>query len=257
MKTLKAIIVDDEVKLQQVFKHKLEEYCPSIQVVATAINVNTAYDAIQAHRPDIVFLDIQMPNETGFELLERFEETHFEVIFVTGFNNYLLDALQVSAADYILKPVCTKKLIEAVARAKERIHHKERVAFYQNLVHNTKNLGDQATKLAIPSADSYEFVQISDIIRCEGWDKYTRIYFKDGSEIVSSYYIGIFKDMLTSYGFYSTHRSHLINIQYITRYLKEGTVIMSDTSQVPVSRRKRDDFALKVLNDFALRGSKV
>ncbi|MEM0991570.1 MAG: LytTR family DNA-binding domain-containing protein [Bacteroidota bacterium] len=257
MKGFKAIIVDDEIKLQQVLQNKLKVQCPSIEVVASVSDVDAAYNAIHTHTPDIVFLDIHLIEETGFDLLKRFTQLHFEVIFVTGFNDYVLDALQVSAVDYVLKPILNKKLIAAVDRAKKRLRHKERTDFYRNLVHNTHHLGRQSTKIAIPSADAYDFIQISDIIRCEGWDKYTRIHLKNGKEILSTYYLGIFKDMLASYNFYSPHKSHLINLNYISRYLKEGIVVMEDAAQVPVARRKREQFAKKVLDGFVLRRNEI
>ncbi len=252
MKNYRALIIDDEPKIRKVLQIKLEQYCSEIVVQDTAANIVEGFEKINTLKPNLIFLDISMPGGTGFDLLDKFETIDFEVIFVTGFNDYVLDALKVSAVDYLLKPVITEDLIAAVAKAKERIEDREKVEKYSLLKHNLDHLGDQETKLAIPGANAYDFVKISDIIRCEGWQKYTKIYLTDGSCIVSSYNIGMFKNMLEGYAFFSTHKSHLINTKLIIRYLKEGTVVMSDDSNVPVSRRKRDEFTDQVLKGFLL-----
>ncbi len=250
MTTFNALIIDDEPKLRKVLQIKLEQYCKDIKVVGDAANISEGYEKIKALQPQIVFLDISMPGGSGFDLLEKFTEINFEVIFVTGFNDYILDALKVSAVDYLLKPVITEDLVKAVQKAKDRIANREKIEMYHILKHNLNHLGEQDTKVAIPGANAYDFVQIKNIIRCEGWQKYTRIYLEDGSCIVSSYNIGVFKDMLENYGFYSTHKSHLINQKRIARYLKEGTIVMSDGAQVPVARRKKEEFVEQVLKNL-------
>jgi len=252
MTTLNALIIDDEPKLRKVLQIKLEQYCKGIKVVGNAANITEGYEKIKELNPQIVFLDISMPGGSGFGLLEKFNVINFEVIFVTGFSDYILDALKVSAVDYLLKPVITEDLVNAVQKAKDRIDNREKVEMYHILKHNLNHLGEQDTKMAIPGANAYDFVQIKSIIRCEGWQKYTRIYLEDGSCIVSSYNIGVFKGMLENYGFYSTHKSHLINQKRITRYLKEGTVVMSDGVQVPVARRKKEEFVEQVLKNLML-----
>lgn len=247
-----AIIVDDEPKLRKVLQIKLNQYCKEIQVVDTAANITEAYEQIIKLKPHLIFLDISMPGGSGFDLLDRFEKLDFEVIFVTGFNDYVLDALKISAVDYLLKPVITEDLIQAVEKAKDRINNKEKAQMYNILRHNLNNIGDQNTKFAIAVSGSYELIRIGDIIRCEGWQKYTRLHLKDGTEITSSYNIGTFKEMLENYGFYSTHKSHLINTKEIARYLKEGVVIMNDKSKIPVARRKKEEFIQEVLKNILL-----
>lgn len=250
-----AIIIDDEAKLRKVLQIKLEQFCPDVRIAAMAENIDEAYAQILEHNAQLIFLDISMPGGSGFDLLDRFEKIEFEIIFVTGFNDYVLNALKVSAVDYLLKPVITDELIAAVNKAKERIADRKKIEMYHNLKHNLHHIGEQDTKIAIPGAAHYDFIKIGHIIRCEGWQKYTRIYLKDGSCLVSSYNLGVFKDMLETYGFYSTHKSHLINTQKIVRYLKEGWVLMSDDTEVPVARRKKEDFVEKVLKDCLLNKS--
>ena len=244
-----AIIVDDESKLRKVLQMKLNQHCPEINIAGTAENVTEAYQEIITHKPQIVFLDISMPGGSGFDLLDRFDIIDFEIIFVTGYNDYALDALKISAVDYLLKPINTEELVQAVGKAKARISDREKISMYHNLKHNIQHMGEQGTKIAIPGTAHYDFVEINRIIRCEGWQKYTRIFLEDGSCLVSSYNLGIFKDMLRSYGFYTTHKSHLINTSKITRYLKEGWVVMSDGSEVPVARRKKEEFVEQVLKN--------
>jgi len=242
-----AIIIDDEPKLREVLNIKLSQFCPEIKVLDMAEDVTEAHSKITLLKPQLIFLDIAMPGESGFDLLDKFEDIEFEIIFVTGYNEYALDALKVSAVDYILKPVKTVDLQTAVAKAQKRIDSKSKVEKYDVLRHNLRNLGDQNSKITIPGTNAYEFVTVGNIVRCEGWQKYTKIFLKGGDVLISSYNIGMFKEMLESYNFFSTHKSHLINKKEIKRYLKDGTVVMSDDSQVPVARRRKDDFISQVV----------
>jgi two-component system LytT family response regulator len=249
MQTIKALLVDDEPKLLKVLEMKLERYCPSVTVVATAGDITQAKTALEKCTPDLVFLDIAMPGGNGFDLLRQLTSINFEIIFVTGFNDYALDALKISAVDYLLKPVNTQDLIKAVHKASTRIEGRQKIQLYDNLRHNLNHLGDQETQVAIPGSQSYDFVPVRDIVRCEGWQKYTKIYLTDGSCIISSYNIGVFVDLLKSYGFYSIHKSHFINIQLISKYQSDGTLVMRDSSHVPVARRKRDAFVQDVIKN--------
>lgn len=242
MKTIKALIVDDEPKLRQVLRIKLEQYCPGLELVGEAENISTAYAAIQHLKPDLVFLDISMPGGSGLELLDQFDHFNFDIVFVTGYNDFILDALRVSAVDYLLKPVANQELINAVNRAIQRIYEREKIQIYEALKHNLNHLGDQQTRISIPGMNAYDFVKVADIIRCEGWQKYTKLHLLDGSCITSSYNIGVFRDMLGAYAFFNCHKSHLINTTHIVRYLKDGYVVMADNSKVPVARRRREEF---------------
>jgi len=245
--TYTALIIDDEAKLREVLKIKLEQYCPMIKVLDTAENVQQAYSKIKELQPQLIFLDIAMPGESGFDLLDKFSDINFEIIFVTGYNEYALDALKVSAVDYVLKPVKTEDLVHAVQKATARIEDRGKIEKYDVLKHNLHHIGDQNTKITIPGTEAYEFVKMSDIIRCEGWQKYTKMYLRSGEVLVSSYNLGVFKEMLESYEFFSTHKSHLINKKEIVRYLKDGTVVMSDDSHVPVARRRKEEFVSQVV----------
>jgi len=242
-----AIIIEDEEKLREVLKIKLTQHCPEINILDMASNAEEGYNKIIDQKPDLIFLDIAMPGESGFDMLGRFDKIDFEIVFVTGFNEYALDALKVSAVDYVLKPVQTGALISAVDKAIARIAERSIIEKYEVLKHNLDHIGDQSTKIAIPGSTAYEFVEISDIIRCEGWQKYTKIFLANGEVIVSSYNLGVFRDMLESYDFFSSHKSHLVNKNHITRYLKDGSIILSDGSSAPVARRRKEDFMEQVV----------
>lgn len=237
-----AIIIDDEAKLREVLAVKIQKFCPEIRIVDKVENAKQAFASILHYKPDVVFLDIMMPEETGFELLNRFDEVNFEVIFTTGFNDYALDAFKSSAVDYLLKPINTEDLVSAANKAIKNIINKKKVEKYDLLKQSMDQDGDQEAKITISGNNAYEFVKVADIIRCEGWQKYTKVYLKNGECITSSYNIGVFKPILESKGFYSCHRSHLVNKKLINKYLKDGTIIMMDGSEIPVAKRKRDEF---------------
>lgn len=242
MNLCKALIIDDEPKVRQVLLHKLKQLCPEVEVPGTAADVDEAYRLIQTHHPQMVFLDVSMPSGTGFDLLHRFVHIDFEVIFITGSDNHVLDALKISAVDYLLKPVISEELVLAVAKALERISHRQQVKQYEVLQHKLDHLEETNSKIAIPGMGHYDFVRIKDIIRCEGWDGCTRIFLANGKCIVSSYHIGSYKERLATYGFICLHKSHLIHPNWIASYRKEGVLVLEDGSEVPVSRRKKREF---------------
>lgn len=246
-----ALIIDDESKIREVLQLKITQYCPKIDVVGQAVDADDAYEKITRIRPEIIFLDISMPGASGFDLLDRFKDITFEIIFATGYDEYALEALKMSAVDYLLKPIKTEDLKTAVAKAIDRIKQRMIINRYEILKHNVNHkTGDQETKIAIPGAQAYEFVIVKDIIRCEGWQKYTRLHLASGDVIVSSSNIGVFREMLTKYSFFSTHKSHLINTKHLDRYLKDGRVIMSDGSIVPVARRRKESFVEGVIKQL-------
>jgi two-component system LytT family response regulator len=253
MRQFTALVIDDEEKLRKVLKIKLAKHCPAISILGEAADAEQAYDEIVSHRPEIIFLDIAMPKASGFELLKRFDPVDFEVIFVTGYSEYALQALKIAAVDYLLKPVINEELIQAVEKAKERILSKIQLANIELLKHNTSYHLDQRSKLSIPSMQSYEQVQISDIIRCEGEQRYTRVYIRGDIELLSSYSIGRFRELLSGYAFLECHKSHLVNSVHIARYNKDGQIIMKDETEVPVSRRKRDEIKHQIVKLIAER----
>ena len=246
---MKTIIIDDEEKLSELLRIKLGNHCPDVEVVDICKNVEQAYLAIRKHKPDLIFLDIAMPGGSGFTLLNRFESVEFETIFVTGYDDYAIDAMKVSAVDYLLKPLKVDDLKKAVQRARERVKNKQDLKQFHLLKHNLEAIEKQDARVAIPGNHTYDFVTVGDIIRCEGEQKYTYIYLLGGKRILSSYNIGRYKDILSNYGFFTTHKSHLINIKHIDKYQMDGTLTMVDGSEVPVSRRRKEVFVNEVMKN--------
>jgi len=242
MKKLRSLLIDDEKKVLEVLRIKLQKHCPQIEILGTANDLDPAEQLIRQAKPELIFLDISMPGGTGFDLLKRFQKVDFQVIFCTGYSEYAIQAFKLSAVDYLLKPLKTQELINAVSKAIVRQESKQQSILYENLINNIVAGKDQSKKIAIPSQNEYEFVEISQIVHCEGWEKYTKIHLNDGRTLVSSYNVGRFRENLQEYGFYSCHKSHLINKSHIKKYSTEGILVLSTGKSVPVSRRKRDEF---------------
>ena len=241
-----AIIVDDEELSRLLLKNKLEENCPMIKVIELCDSAVQAKDAIQRLSPDLVFLDIAMPDKTGIDLLNELPTLDFEIIFVTGFNSFAIEAIQLSAIGYILKPIQTDLLVAAVNNAVTRIREKKENQRNKIFIQNVLNPDVSKKKIGIPTEEGLDFVSFEEIIRCEGFAKYTKVILKSGKVLLSSYNIGEFRRLLENYNFYACHKSHLINLLHIKKYMKEGSILMEDDSYVPVSKRRKAEF-LKVL----------
>lgn len=237
---IRAIIVDDEENLRIGLNQKLEKHCPEVEVMGLAASVQEAYDLILEEKPDVVFLDIEMPQENGFDLLMKFEKLDFEVIFVTGYDSYAIDAINFCAIGYVLKPIDVDVLKKAVSNIKKPGSSTDKG--YQVLLENMQQTDYRNQQIAIPTMEGIDFVKVDDIIRLEGVNKYTIIKLGEGEQIVSSYNIGVFRKMLDNFKFYLTHKSHMINLNHLKKYTREGTVLLSDGSHVPVSTRKKSEF---------------
>lgn len=239
---MNVIIIDDEQSAINSLLDKLNRFCLQMKVIAVADSAESGYDAILKHSPDLIFLDIAMPIESGFDMLNKFDEINFEIIFITGYDRYAINAIEFSAIGYILKPINAEELIKAVHNAKKRHSLKIENTRISNLLTNLRNSNSSNHKIAIPSVSGLEYIKTNDIIRFEGHQKLTKIFIVGNKKLVSSYNIGEFRKLLAEYNFYSTHKSHYINIEHIKKYLKEGTVIMSDGSTVPISKRRKSEF---------------
>jgi two-component system, LytTR family, response regulator len=245
MKT-RSLLVDDEQKLRKSLLHKLENNFPEIEVVGEAETASEAFEAIVNLKPDLVFLDIAMPRETGFDLLKKFRDIDFEVIFVTGYDSFAIEAIHFCAIGYVMKPAEIDALRLAIDNVTKRMHGKQNKQRFEELLSNVAKPNSQENKIGLPTADGLDFVKVEDILRCEGTDKYTRVHVKNDKHILCSYNIGMFKKMLEPYDFYLSHKSHLINMHHLIKYHKEGTIEMVDGAIVPVSIRKRTEFMDKI-----------
>lgn len=239
---IRAVMIDDEAKSLQVLRQKLQTYCPQIEIVGTAHSASDGFELITTAHPQLVFLDVAMPVESGFDLLKRLPSLDFEIIFVTGFDSYALDAIKFCAIGYILKPIKNEDLIDAVQKAELRINEKLDQQRNRQFIQNLLSPGSVNNRIGIPTEAGLEFIPTDEIVRCEGFQKYTKVFTTKRRDILSSYNIGEFRKLLEGYGFFAPHRSHLINLNHIERYDREGIVTMIDQSHVPVSRRKKQEF---------------
>jgi len=237
-----AILVDDEPKALKSIQVLLERYCPNIDVIGTCNSANEAYRLITQSDPQIVFLDIAMPKESGFDLLKRLPNLNFEIIFVTAFDTYAIDAFQFSAIGYLVKPIESSELIKSVYNACIQIDLKEENQRNRELLKNIANPRSSNNRIAIATMEGLEFVEVRNILRCEALQRITRIVIKSGQEIISSNNLGEFIKLLEPYGFFACHRTHLINLKHIKRFHREGIITMMDDSTVPLSRRRKSEF---------------
>jgi len=239
---LKAIIIDDEEGARFTLSTLLEEYCPSVSIIAQCSNVPEGVLAINKHTPDIVFLDIEMPEYNGFELVEFFKIVDFEIIFVTAYSQYAIRAFEVSAVDYLLKPVEIEQLQAAVDKASQK-RTQANIMQRLDLMKSTYN-GDEIKKIALPMSDGLMFVDVAEIILFEADRAYTHVFLKNGSKITVSKPMRTFEDILENRNFiYRPHRSHLININYIKKYVRgDGMIFMDNGVALPVSRERKQEF---------------
>jgi len=241
---MKAILVDDEPDGIRTLKKMLETYCPGVEVAATCSNAITAKQELANIRPDVVFLDIQMPGKSGLDLLTEIPEKDFEVIFVTAHNEYMLQALQYSAADYLLKPVDEDRLIEAVQRVEKKMQV-ERKEWTETLMHNLSKTGNPSEmRLCLPTLKGFIVVKLDDIIYCEAERSYT-IFHLDGKRTVTvSKSLIEYDNLLQDTQFIRIHKSFLINLHHVKEYQRGegGMVIMTDNAEIEVSRRKKEFF---------------
>jgi two-component system LytT family response regulator len=244
---LKALIVDDETASRETLSNYLTKYCDGVQVVAMADSVKTALVEIEKHPPDVVFLDIEMPFGNAFDLLEQVKDIRFETVFVTAFSNYAIQAINVSAAYYMLKPIDIDELVSAVEKIKKAKEKNNHLLHTKILIENIHASNKQLHKLVLPVLDGFEVVQIKDIIRCEANDNFTDFFFSNGKHLLICRTLKFYEQTLTDFGFQRIHKSHLINLQFVKKYKKGkgGQVIMSDDSEIEVSPNKKEEFLEK------------
>lgn len=239
---IRSIIIDDEPNNVQNLSTVLKTYCPDIAVVATAGSADKGIEAIQAHQPQLLFLDIQMPVKSGFDVLKAFPEIDFEVIFITAYDNYGIQAIKFSALDYLLKPIDIAELKLAVEKAKKKIAAKSKDHNLKNLLDYIQKGQQDVPKIALPTLQEIRYVKIDEIIRCEASNNYTTFFLQHGERILVCKTLKEFADLLRTHKFARTHQSHLVNIQFVKSFLKEdgGVLLMKDGSKVPISRQNRD-----------------
>lgn len=241
MKTkIQACIVDDEQDGRDYIALLLENEFPEIQTAFQASSVEEAYIYLSKNTPDIIFLDVQLKDGTAFDLLSKFREIDSRIIFITAFENFAIQAIKSSAADYLLKPIRKMDFIVAVNKVLDSIKKSK----------NSSNISSNENKISLPTLQGFKLTNINDIIRCEADSSYTTFFLTDKSKIIVSKTLHEFEEHLTKYNFFRIHHKHLINLFHLKEYIKGkgGQVIMADQSVLDVSVRKKNDFLQKIDN---------
>jgi two-component system LytT family response regulator len=239
---IRSIIVDDEQMGRNLLASLLDEYCPNVAVVAEADSVTAARDVIRRHEPELVFLDIEMPRNSGFDLLEEVEGRAFDVVFTTAYEQYAIRAIKAAALDYLLKPINKDELMAAVAKTEQRravdMQHN-----LESLLENLRRPSSEPHKLALPTEDGLMVVRTADIIRCEAAASYTWVYMTASERLLVSRPLKEFETLLAGMSFLRVHHSHMVNVDHIRRYVRGegGELVMSDNSSVLVARRKKEE----------------
>lgn len=240
---IRSLIIEDEPGNVRIFKNLLKTYCPQVEVLGEAGTVDTAQALIQKTKPELVFLDIEMPGGNAFTLLDRLKPINFEIIFVSAYDNYTLKAIKYSALDYILKPVNIEELITAVNKVSEKINSQQLQQRFENLYNNIVNSKKNPQSLAVPANFGYEFIVVNNIIRCEASGKYTYFHMIDRRKIISVRNLKEYEDLLSPDIFLRIHHAHLININFIKRFHKsKGIVEMEDGMKIPLATRRKKEF---------------
>ena len=242
MKTIKTIIVDDEAAARKSLSHFIQEYCPSIEIIGFGENIKEAATLIKQNEIDLVFLDIEMPRGTGFDLFDIIEKPRFETIFVTAFSQYAIQALNMSAAHYLLKPIDIDELIKAVNKVEGIIQEKSSINRTSILIENLKNFNNQKRKVVIPLMEGFEVVKMNEIIYMVADDNFVHIHLENETTFMACRSLKFYEEQLSEAGFMRIHRKYLINLEKVQRYLKgkSGFVVMENGKQLElsVSRKK-------------------
>jgi len=237
---MKALLVDDEEDARSTMRSFLRNYCTDIEIIGEANSVEDGFMKIRTLDPDLVFLDIQMEDGTGFDLLEKFRTIDFAVIFTTAFDAFAIKAFRFSAIDYLLKPIDPDELIDAVRKARKKFP--QRAGQIDDLLKYKK--GESPDRITISSTEGLTLVQLDDIIRLESDSNYTHFFLKSGEKITVPKSLKEYEEILPPDRFFRTHQSFIVNLKYVKKYIKEdgGYALMEDGSQVWIARRRKDDF---------------
>lgn len=244
----KVLIIDDENRTRELIAKMIDSFGFDVETIPDGENVQSAIQAIEKHQPDIVFLDIQMPDGTGFDVIRSIENKNFEVIFITAHEEFAIKAIKFSALDYLLKPVDTTELKAALEKALAQIDDKKEVQQFDALQTNINP--NEKRRLVLKTQESVHVVDLDDIIRCEADRNYTSFFLKGDKKILVSKTLKEYETLLSGHNFLRVQQSHLININYVDRYDKKngGAVVMKDGSEVPLSPAKREIFFKRLEN---------
>jgi two-component system, LytTR family, response regulator len=244
MNNLRAILIDDESSSRNSLRQKISAYCPGIEIIAECENGEDGLKTIEESKPDVVFLDVEMPRMNGFTMLQQLKNRSFELIFTTAYDHYAIKAIRYSALDYLVKPVEVEELKESVRKATEKREHNIPNVRVETLLHNLLDEKNLHSRIAIPSMEGLQFVEMGDIIYLEAKSNYTEIFVKDIPKITVAKTLKEFDDLLPSSAFVRIHHSYLINKHHVLKYIKGegGQVVMRNGTILDVARRKKEEF---------------
>lgn len=247
---IRAIIIDDESSSRNALRQKLMNHCAEVNIIAECENGEQGIKSIEENKPDIIFLDVEMPRMNGFTMLQQLNEHDFEIIFITAYDHYAIKAIRFSALDYLVKPVEVSDLRIAVAKAAAKRKKRSGNQSLETLLHNlTKNKKEQH-RIAIPSMEGLQFVEITDIVYLEAQSNYTIFWLTENKKITVSKTLKDFEELLPQNIFFRIHHSYIININHIDRYIKGdgGQVLMKNGVLLDVARRKKEEFMKAISN---------
>jgi two-component system, LytTR family, response regulator len=245
---IKTVIIEDEQKSRDMLAAIIQKNCPELDVIGLAKNVTEGVELIKNQKPELVFLDISMPDGSGFDLLEQVVGSKFELIFATASDQHAIRAIKYSACDYLLKPIDIDELkmaVNKVVQKKNAIPNMENLQF---LIQHLKRADENFQKITLPTGNAYEIVNVKDIIRCEADGSYTTFYLNDKRKLMVSAGLKHYEELLPEAEFIRVHHHHLINMNHVVRFLKEdgGYAVMSDGTKIEISRRKKETFMEKL-----------
>jgi len=247
---IKALVIDDERRSRDTLTGMLTKYCAEdVEVLGEADGMRTGLEAIRRLQPEVVFLDIQMPDGSGFKLLESLDEINFELVFTTAYDQFAIKAIRYSALDYLLKPIVPAELKNAIAKVKQKKQDGTINKHIRVLLENVKETAPASRRIVLSTSEGMHIIDVVDIIRCESDDYYTRFFIRDRKPILVSRTLKEHEELLTEFGFIRPHKSHLINTRYVKSFIKAdgGYILLQDGTTVPVSRRKRE----KTIHDLS------
>jgi len=241
---IRTIIIEDEPVSRELLTLMLQRYKNDIEIIDTCSNPADGIDSIAKHQPDLIFLDIQMPKMNGFDMLKKIPSINFEVIFTTAFDQYAINAIRISALDYLLKPVDDEDLAAAIDKCRDRLQSKKPGRQFENLFNNLVNKNPLDKTLALAASDGISFVKMSDILRVEANGRYAKFFLLNKETILVSKTLGDFEDILSANQFFRIHDSSIINLNHVKKYIRGdgGSVILSDNTELDVARRRKEDF---------------
>jgi len=242
---IRAVIVEDELHSRESLKNLLRDFCPQVELCGAAASVEEAAPLIRAEKPALLFLDIELQNGTGFDLLRLLPDMEFDVIFTTAFEQYAIQAIKMSSLDYLLKPIDIDELQEAVAKAIEKQHHQQHKAQLELLL---ANIGARPpavqNRICLSTAEGLEFLRVEDILYCEANGSYTTFHLRENRKIVVSKNLKEYETLLGGHAFMRVHNSYLINLRAVQRYVKTegGYILMKNNTHIGISVKKREEF---------------